>query len=61
MTVTSSHSGDAFTLNLFAPIMFHPAPHFFVGFGPFLDTDLSGSDKVTTYGAKLTIGGWFES
>jgi hypothetical protein len=59
--VTNSRSGNAFTLNLFVPIMFHPVPHFFVGFGPFLDTDLSGSDKITTYGLKLTIGGWFET
>jgi hypothetical protein len=59
-TLTLSRSGNAFTLNLFAPVMFHPVPHFFVGFGPFLDTDLGGSDKVTTYGLKLTIGGWFD-
>jgi hypothetical protein len=56
---TVSTSGSAFTLNLFAPIMFHPVPHFFVGFGPFLDTDLSGDQKVTTFGGKLTLGGWF--
>jgi hypothetical protein len=60
-TVSSSRSSNAFTLNIFAPIMFHPVPHFFVGFGPFLDTDLSGSDKITTYGGKLTIGGWFDT
>jgi hypothetical protein len=38
--------------------MFHPAPHFFVGLGPFLDADLSGDSRATTWGAKLTIGGW---
>jgi hypothetical protein len=53
---TSENSGIA--LNLFVPIMFHPAEHFFAGFGPFLDTDLSGDDKVTAFGLKLTIGGW---
>jgi hypothetical protein len=58
-SVVRSTSGNAFTLNLFAPIMLHPVQHFFVGFGPFLDTDLSGSQKVTTYGLKLTMGGWF--
>jgi len=56
--VTTSTSGDHFTLNLFAPIMFHPVTHFFVGFGPFLDTDLSGNNKTTTFGGRLTLGGW---
>jgi hypothetical protein len=59
-TLTRSGTGNAFALNLFVPVMFHPVPHFFVGFGPFLDTDLSGSNKVTTFGGKLTVGGWFD-
>jgi len=58
--LTRSASGDHFTLNLFAPVMFHPVPHFFVGFGPFLDTDLSGDNKTTTFGGRLALGGWFE-
>lgn len=45
-------------LNLFAPLMFHPATHFFVGFGPFLDADLSGDVRTTVFGARLTVGGW---
>jgi hypothetical protein len=53
---TNDNSGIA--LNLFVPVMFHPAEHFFAGFGPFLDTDLSGDDKVTAFGLKLTLGGW---
>jgi hypothetical protein len=59
--VTISRSGSHFTLNLFAPLMFHPVPHFFVGFGPFLDADLSGDNKVTTFGGRLTIGGWIDT
>ncbi len=55
---TNDNSGIA--LNIFVPIMFHPATHFFAGFGPFLDTDLSGDDKVTAFGLKLTLGGWIE-
>lgn len=51
-------SGTNVALNLFVPLMIHPAPHFFAGFGPFLDTDLSGDAKTTTWGGKLTIGGW---
>jgi hypothetical protein len=53
-------SSTGIALNLFAPIMFHPATHFFAGFGPFLDTDLSGDDKVTVFGLKLTLGGWVQ-
>lgn len=55
---TRSVSNTAVALNLFVPVMLHPAPHFFVGFGPFLDTDLSGDNKATTFGGKLTLGGW---
>ncbi len=52
-------SGNHIALNLFAPFMFHPVTHFFVGFGPALDTDLSGDAKQTVVAARLTIGGWF--
>jgi hypothetical protein len=45
-------------LNLFAPVMFHPVQHFFIGFGPALDVDLSGDSKATTIAARLTLGGW---
>ena len=45
-------------LNLFAPVMFHSAQHFFIGFGPAFDLDLSGDSKATTIAARLTIGGW---
>ncbi|HVW24719.1 MAG TPA: hypothetical protein VHC69_05085 [Polyangiaceae bacterium] len=46
-------------LNLFVPLMLHPAPHFFLGFGPALDVDLTGNQtKSTTIAGRLTIGGW---
>jgi opacity protein-like surface antigen len=45
-------------LNLFAPIMFHPVPHFFLGLGPALDQDLTGDAKATVVAVRLTIGGW---
>ncbi len=57
-TVSVTNTADAFALNLFAPIMFHPVQHFFAGFGPFLDADLSGDQRATVFGGKLTIGGW---
>lgn len=45
-------------LNLFAPFMFHPVQHFFLGFGPAFDLDLTGDSKATTIAARLTLGGW---
>ena len=58
--VSVSSPGNHISLSLFAPLMFHPVPHFFVGFGPFLDADLSGDNKTTTFGGRLTLGGWLE-
>lgn len=49
---------NALALNLFAPVVFHPVAHFFLGFGPFLDTDLNGDNRATVVGGKLTMGGW---
>jgi hypothetical protein len=69
---TSSGAGASSvgTLGLFAPVLWHPIPHFFIGLGPFAQTDLlskvappGGSSttgsKTTEYGVLSTIGGWF--
>jgi hypothetical protein len=53
-----SASGNHLGLNVFAPVMFHPVPHFFLGFGPALDTHLTGDAKQTTIAGRLTLGGW---
>lgn len=55
-----SAEDTTFALNLFVPLMVHPARHFFIGLGPFLDTDLSGDARTTTFGLKLTTGGWLD-
>lgn len=57
--ISRSTSGSSLALNIFAPVMFHPVQHFFLGFGPALDTDLTGDVKSTTVAGRLTIGGWF--
>jgi hypothetical protein len=44
---------------LFVPVLFHPAPHFFVGFGPYAESYLTGANE-TFLGAKLTLGGWLD-
>src|SRR5262249_36199193 len=53
-------------INLFAPLLVHPAPHMFVGVGPLLYHDLSrkrdgATDQIlaTTIGGALVVGGWF--
>ena len=57
-TISTGRSGSHIALNVFVPVMFHPVPHFFLGFGPALDTDLSGDARTTTIAGRLTIGGW---
>lgn len=56
--LSATVDNNAIALNLFAPVMLHPAPHFFAGFGPFLDTDLNGDNRTTRWGFRLTLGGW---
>ncbi|MEP7050459.1 MAG: hypothetical protein ABJB12_08915 [Pseudomonadota bacterium] len=56
--ISTGASGSHVALNVFVPVMFHPVPHFFIGFGPALDTDLSGDARTTTIAGRLTIGGW---
>lgn len=47
------------------PLVFHVAPHFFVGVGPFFRTDvksISGDkdfDKALSFGLAVDIGAWF--
>jgi hypothetical protein len=51
-------TSTSIAFNGFVPVMFHPVEHFFLGFGPALDTDLSGDNKATTLAGRLTLGGW---
>jgi len=57
-TTSTGASGSHIALNVYVPVLFHPVQHFFIGFGPALDTDLSGDARVTTIAGRLTIGGW---
>jgi hypothetical protein len=61
---------QALFVGLFAPLLVHPAEHFFVGFGPSISHDLSRefsfplqspnptSNRSTSLGAGLVLGGW---
>jgi hypothetical protein len=66
---TKGASGNSFDVQLYAPLLLHLAPHFFVGLGPQIQTDLAVSanvggqpvkdpPKTTSYGLYFTIGGW---
>jgi hypothetical protein len=53
-------------LNVFAPVLYHPVDHFFLGLGPQLDYDLYADDdtdaeaaKTTAIGLVSTVGGYF--
>ena len=56
---------DALYVDLYAPLLVHPARHFFFGLGPEVSTDLSRtvnpgnrSNQSTYVGAGLLVGGW---
>jgi hypothetical protein len=58
----NDQSVQSLTLNLFAPINYHPVDHFYIGLGPALDLDLYVSDdlaKETSFGVVSVVGGYF--
>jgi hypothetical protein len=65
----SSSSNYSVAFIAFVPVLFQPAPHFFIGGGPYLSTDLvakftsggasSDSSKLTAFGLQSTLGGYF--
>ena len=59
-TLVTNTNANALAISIFIPLLFHPAPHFFAGFGPFTDTDLSGHNRSNVWGFKLTMGGWVD-
>lgn len=50
--------GTYFQIGAFAPVLFHPASHFFVGLGPHLDI-LLGSGSGFSLGVRSVVGGYF--
>ena len=51
-------SNSTAQLEVFAPFLYHVAPHFFLGAGPFLSYYVKGGPD-TQYGLDFVIGGWF--
>jgi len=63
---TSVNNGPSFTvtsLTIDVPFLFHFAPHFLLGVGPFFSVPLSNSaamgSKDPTYGLTALVGGYF--
>ncbi|MGA7119384.1 MAG: hypothetical protein WBY94_04760, partial [Polyangiaceae bacterium] len=70
----NSPSATVVSITCFAPLLVHPAQHFFVGFGPSISHDLSRAvsyvyytnvnggiqiqNQATTIGVGLVVGGW---
>jgi hypothetical protein len=50
-------SNSTAALEVFAPFLYHAAPHFFLGAGPFLSYLVKGGPD-TQYGLDFVIGGW---
>jgi hypothetical protein len=66
-TVTYERTGfDASGVNevlidAFAPLLFHPVPHAFVGLGPdFAVGFVEGQAPAFQYGLRLTVGAWID-
>ncbi len=67
--VTTEATSSAFGVSLYAPVLYHITNHFFLGIGPFIDTQLSNSTKpeegdsidnakVTNFGLQSLLGGY---
>jgi hypothetical protein len=56
--IGSRGEADYVFLSLFAPLLFHPVEHFFVGLGPSLSHEFISEYPATTLAAHLTLGGW---
>lgn len=53
----NGNSSSSAKLVVLAPFLYHPAPHFFLGAGPFLSYLVKGGPD-TQYGLDFVIGGW---
>ncbi len=63
----SAGYGNIQFLGAYAPLLYHPVPHFYVGLGPNILAELgessngtSATSKITSYGVFASIGGWFK-
>jgi len=56
---SADHTSSSNTwLGFYVPVLFHVAPHFFVGLGPSLEWNLQGKND-SVWGLDSVLGGWF--
>ena len=55
--IHNATSNSTAALEVFAPFLYHAAPHLFLGAGPFLSYLVKGGPD-TQYGLDFVIGGW---
>jgi hypothetical protein len=53
----SRGSDSATYMNIFAPFLFHPVQHLFIGVGPFMNVGLGDGDP-NHFGISSVVGGW---
>jgi len=59
-TFSDGSSSNSITMEGFAPVLFIPAPHFYIGFGPQFSTRVVPSgNAMPTFGLVSEIGGYF--
>jgi hypothetical protein len=57
----SVSGGNTASVGLYAPFLFHPGRHFFLGIGPDVSAAVASSNnaaKPITIGLQATFGGW---
>jgi hypothetical protein len=63
--MSSNATSSSIPVTLFVPLLWEPAPHLFLGFGPVFTTQFLSKmqgmslDAITQYGAQSVVGGYF--
>jgi len=66
-SVAAGGTGEVVPLEIYVPVVFLPAAHFFIGLGPVINTQLRSKQddidqpKITTIGLQSTLGGCFRA
>ena len=54
------YHNDTIFLEAYAPLLWHPASHFFLGLGPYVTPSfVINAPTFVSFGLQTTVGGWF--
>jgi hypothetical protein len=54
------YQNDSIFLEAYAPLLWHPATHFFLGLGPYVTPSFEiNRPTFVSFGLATTVGGWF--